>query len=485
MIPSPSYPEKLPLPRYALVILILIMILSYAVMIDKYGFLPVDDAWTLSFDYYYLSEGYEFDRISGSGAAVLAYFGKTHALVYGAWAKLFAWGRNEHRLLSSIFVFFAAILWGSSASRLFKRQIAGWMVFFFCILFDIFVSMGTKTRPEALIMLFCAIALRLFLARRYLAAGIVASLAVEIHPIAIAGLIILVSMALAQHGIRIFTAPLLRRLVLPTALGSLVGVLYYFVLHYQHIGSLLSLSQFTKYGDYILFSFLEEHFIHARYSRHIPDLIIALGGYAWLGIHWKRLGAYRVPARFVLFMTAGVLLFAFFFTRGNENYACMIYPALVTMYTIIALYYHKTFLILAAVCLLVLPQYAYVAWLNRNINFNEYMELVRQHLPASDELLVGHPIYWFAVVDDPQHEFYTTMHPKIPVKGRSYYYIHSDGLHAEKESPYFAEITEALRSAGRIEPYARFTYAGKEIRIDWVDFRQHYSIEEELPKRIY
>ncbi len=468
---SLTYPQQIPLPRYALVIIILIMIPTYVVMSDKYSTFHVDDPWTLSFDYYYMQEGYEFDRISGDGAAVLAYFGKTHAFIYGTWAKLFGWGRFPARLLSSIFIFAAAILWGASAARLFGKQSAGWMVFLFSILFDIFVSIGTRVRPEALIMFFCAVAMHLFLRKHYMLSGICSALAVEIHPMGIAGFIILFSVIFAQHGREIFSRSSLRRIVLPVILGICIGSMYYLLLHYQHLGSISSRSGYMHDQSYYPFSFLTAHFLDANYYRHIPDLILALVGYVWLLIRWRSLEEYRVPARFALCVGLAVVLLSLLIPRSNENYACFLYPGTVVLYTIFALYYKRSFLILVATVLFVLPQYGYLAWSLRNMNFNEYIGLVREHLPATDVLFVGHPVYWFAVVEDPNHEFYSTKHPELPVKGRVYYRIYSDHpidvLHAA-----LSPAEKELQSMGRVESYSSFTYDNIQVHIDRIDYRQ-------------
>ena len=163
----------------------------YALMIPFYGLHGLDDAWTLSYNYYYLKDGYEFGISSGNGA--VAYFGKTQAFLYGLWAEVWGWERLPMRALSTILVAIGALLWGAIAWHFTRNKNFFIAVVILCLLLDTFVSGAVKARPDALAYMLSAMAILLACKRSWFLAGLVISIAIETHPAALIGFAIVIS----------------------------------------------------------------------------------------------------------------------------------------------------------------------------------------------------------------------------------------------------------------------------------------------------
>ena len=186
-------------PKLQILVAALVLATIYALMIPFYGIHGIDDPWTLSANYYYLRDGYEFPRVGG-GQSVLAYFGKTHAYICGLWAEIWGWGRLPMRTLSTFLVAVGALLWGAIAWHFTRNKNFCIAIVILCLLLDAFVSGAVKTRPDALVYMLSALATLLACKRKWLLAGLVISIAIETHPVAIIGFTIVISVWFSEQS---------------------------------------------------------------------------------------------------------------------------------------------------------------------------------------------------------------------------------------------------------------------------------------------
>ena len=450
--------------------LIVALIALYATMIVVYGQHGVDDAWTLSFDYFYLKDGFEFDRIFGNGNGVVAYFGKTHAFVYGFWAEFFGWGRLTHRALSTALVFLGVICWAQIARRLGVDSKDAVLFAIACLLLDTFVSNAVKIRPEALTFALGAFAVLCATYHRWFWALIGAFLALETHPAGgIYGLYIMalwitfgnfnMPKAYKKHGFGIVAA-------------CTLGVGYYLMLHGAHLVSLQDAVHGAK-GSAIQDRFyLITHFVFAKFYRHIPDLLLFVLTYGVLV--WKQNRA-EMLWRFSWWGLLAIIVGSVINQHGNQQYAIHAYPVfmLALLCAWMALRQATKYLVLL-IALLTLPQYAFVGYKSWGFYFPTYTNHLKQVLskPSNDaDVYVGHSAHWFAFNHDEKSakQFYSASNGNAPLEGSRFVWIRDSVWEPLNAHP--SPTLRMLVSQCPMELLGGFQYAKHTVRFERYDCR--------------
>ena len=449
-------------PKLQVLFAALILAGIYALMIPFYGLHGVDDAWTLSYDYYYLKDGYEFG-ISGGGGAV-AYFGKTHAFLYGLWAEIWGWERLPMRALSTLLIVIGALLWGAVAWHFTRNKNFCITIVILCLLLDTFVSGAVKTRPDALVYMLSALATLLACKRSWFLAGIVISIAVETHPAAIIGFAIVISVWFSEKSR--FDGSYIKKYLPRLIAGSLLGIAYYLSLHFEHLRELAPFIQNASSSSFLDRSFLYGHFFEARYDRYIVNLVIFLIAY---GLFYTKCSKNSQLWRFLHYATLGVIIVDLITGRGNLLYAIHAYPIFVLVLLIAwqRLHKPKSWLIAGFFCFM-LPQYAYVFVKSHDFYFPTYISLIEQHAQPNT-IHIGHFAHWFAFNREQTDDYFDMTISRILSKDKRFVWIRDSVWEPINAKPSLK--LKQLSKTCPMELLSSFTYAEHTVRFEQYDCR--------------
>ena len=437
----------------------------YALMIPFYGLHGVDDAWTLSYDYYYLKDGYEFGISEGNGA--VAYFGKTHAFLYGLWAEIWGWGRLPMRVLSTLLIVTGALLWGAIAWHFTRNKNFCIAVIILCLLLDAFVSIAVKTRPDALVYMLSAMAILLACKRSWFLAGLIISIAIETHLIAVIGFAILISVWLSEKSR--FDSLYIKKYLPRLIAGGLLGIAYYLSLHFEHLHELIPLIQNATSSGFLNRSYLYMHFFEARYNRYIVNLAIFILAY---GLFYIQCNKNSQLWRFLHYATLGVI-FADLITghagHSGISYAIHAYPIFVLVLLVAwqRLHKPKSWLIAGFFCFM-LPQYAYVFVKSHDFYFPTYISLIEQHAQPNT-IHIGHFAHWFAFNREQTDDYFDMEISRILSKDKRFVWIRDsvwEPINA-RPSPELKQLSKTCP----IELLSSFTYADRTVRFEQYDCR--------------
>ncbi|MXX98719.1 MAG: hypothetical protein F4Y58_02260, partial [Gammaproteobacteria bacterium] len=224
-------------PKLQILVAVLVLVSLYTLIIPFYGLLDSDDAWTLSFVYHYWRYGDEFGQFD-HGLGVVAYFGKTHAFIYGLWSEIWGWERLPMRALSTILVVIGALLWGAIAWHFTRNKSFVISTILLCLLLNTFVSGAAKIRPEALVYMLSALATLLACKRKWFLAGFIISLAIETHAAALFGFAIVISVWFSEKSR--FDGTYVKKYLPRLIAGGMLGIAYYTSLHFEHLQELVA-----------------------------------------------------------------------------------------------------------------------------------------------------------------------------------------------------------------------------------------------------
>jgi hypothetical protein len=365
----------------------------------------VDDPWTLSFLYNYLSRGVEIDTTFGNagvdhGQNGVAHFGKLQAFVYGPVLDSFSWSRDAAHSTSTFLIAAAAVTWGLIVLRMTENR--GLAIFTILVLpwMEPFFGAANQARPDALAFFLATLALGLFLYRQPFASGLAAAAALEVHPVGGAYALLFVTAAFAaQLPVTTEERPTLMRSLAYLSAGLACGMVLYVALHSGAIstlpGALMDGSTSTKV-------FLVEYFVNARYGRHLPELVIFLVAV----ILFFRLDGWR-EQRLLGCLLVAVAISLLLVRRPNFHYA--IYPYVVLLITTLWVSERlgRLWLMLAVLLVLLVPQYAYAYRINRTSHLSAYLAAVKAAVPDDGIPIVGPPNSWYTLRN---RSFYATPH---------------------------------------------------------------------------
>ena len=137
----------------------------------------------MSFLYNYVNNNITTDLNFGDPLNGVQFFGKLHAILVGLILNTLGWTRTNGHILSIIFMGIGLITWFFILRSLdFSIEFSLSFVFL-SFLLDPFFTAATSTRLEAFEFLCLSLAMAALLFRWYIAAMLIAWLAIESHPV--------------------------------------------------------------------------------------------------------------------------------------------------------------------------------------------------------------------------------------------------------------------------------------------------------------
>ena len=377
--------------------LVLLAIAGHLVVRGVYEPENVDDPWTLSFLYNWLTSGVVVDVTFGNaysrngGQDGLEHFGKLQAFVYGSVLQFFDWNRNIAHVISSLLVLSSIPMWFHIVKRISQNSVPP-VVFAVCLFVsEPIVSASNGARPEALAFLLLTGAVYATTLNRLFMGGLLSLLAFEVHPMGAIALPYSLAVVLSSKWLPEDTLSYGKAFVRYAA-GASVGLAVYVALHLDDIGTFLSAtvsSNGSEFGRSLLM-----YAFSANYFRHVPEAIafgLALLTFVLTGL-WRR---ERATTLLLLAATVSLLLFR----RGNHHY--MIYYAPVALLVGYAVLSRIRSWIVPVVlfCTLMVAQYGITAWRNSGFEINSYVEEMRRQVPPTGAPVVAEFNGWFAFYD--------------------------------------------------------------------------------------
>jgi hypothetical protein len=334
-----------------------LVVTVYATLFGNYRpHTVIDTPWYLSFSYNYCIKGIDTDVTFGSvfpgGMGGTVAFGKLAAMVQCAALAPFNWSLVAANVLSlaGVVLSMAAIftfLVGEGFSRLGAVTC--------CLALaatEPFVAMANESRYEYVTFPLAVCGLVLAARRHLLLAGLISALAIEVQPIGVMAPIYLLSYELSRMiKTRRFRVEFDRAVKM--ALGGVLGLAVYFVLH-PHILALLDASPNpAEWGKEGSFHFLYEYFFDTKLYRRLPELA---GFAACLVVHIWRKDYMRWS--FPIIASLATFFIGFFIAHRNGNYTPFWYfPSFLLVFLTISAAWRAVALP-AAVLVLLVPQYA-------------------------------------------------------------------------------------------------------------------------------
>ena len=381
--------------------LVLLAIAGHLVVRGIYEPENVDDPWTLSFLYNWLTRGVVVDVTfsnaysSNGGQNGLEHFGKIQAFVYGSVLQFVDWNRNVAHAISSLLVLLSIPMWFQIAKRISNNSVPP-VVFAICLFVaEPIVTAGNETRPDALAFLLLTGAVYATTLNRLFMAGLLSLLAFEVHPMGAISLLYSLAVFLSSKRLPVGLLSYGKAFIRYAA-GASVGLAVYVLLHMDGIGTFLNAtvsSNGSGFGRSLLM-----YAFNSNYFRHVPEAVLfgmALLAFVLTGL-WRR---ERATTYLLLAATVSLLLFR----RGNHHYMIYYAPvALLVGYAVLSRIRHWIVPV-ALFCTLMVAQYGIIAWRNSGFEINSYVEEMRRQVPPDGAPVVAEFNGWFAFYD---REFY-------------------------------------------------------------------------------
>ena len=454
-------------PKLQILVATLVLVSIYTLMIPFYGLYTIDDPWTLSFVYHYWRYGDEFGQFGGRG--VVAYFGKTHAFIYGLWSEIWGWGRLPMRALSTILVVTGTLLWGAIAWHFTRNKSFVISTVILCLLLNIFVSVAVKIRPDALVYMLSALAILLACKHKWFLAGFIISLAIETHAAAIFGVAIVISVWFSEKSR--FDGSYIKQYLPRLIVGGMLGIAYYIGLHFEHLQELIAHIQNQSQQGLHRIS-LYRHFSGAK-DRYIPNLLIFIIAY---GLFYRKCNRNSQLWRFLHYATLGILIADLATVYANPAYAIHAYPIFVLVLLTVWQHLSKpwSWLIAGLFCLM-LPQYGYVVAKNYDFYFPTYISLIKQHVQPNT-VHIGDFVHWFAFNDNQENYFYELR--KVPESFDDKRFIWIRDNVWESKNKRHRKLKRSTQKCPR-ELLSSFVYAGHTVSFEQYDCRKSASHQHE------
>ena len=403
-------------------IIAVLVIAIHATMFGNYRVnLAIDTPWDLSFSYNYCMKGIDTDVTFGSqfpgGMGGTVAFGKLAALVQCAALAPFNWSMAAANVLSvaGVVLSMAAIF-----AFLVNQGFSRFKAVTCCLALaatEPFVIMANQSKYEYITFLLAVCGL-LLAARHYLLlAGLISVLAIEVQPIGIMAPIYLIAYELSRMiQARSFHVEFDR--VAKLALGGLLGLAVYFILHPDILALLAASPNPAEWGKEGSIHFLYGYFFETRMHRHLPELA---GFLACLFVHIWRRDYMQWP--FPIIASFATFFIGFFISHRNGFYTLFWYfPSFLLVFLTISIRWGAV-AVPVLVLVLVVPQYAvgYFEW--HKYARQDDLEVARSAIASrgtdlSHAHIFGDSIFW-PVFKDLSFEWAPSVMPKQP-PGTSY-----------------------------------------------------------------
>jgi hypothetical protein len=329
----------------------------YLLMFLRYRPYDVDNPWFLSFSYNACIEHISTDEFLQvkfpNGMDGTQYFGRIAAFLQCAVLNHAGWQQWPAEILTAVLVVAALWLWSIQLRKLgYSRTFIS--IFLLATgLSEPFLSAANRFRYESISFFMLSLGLTLITYESFFWGMFLGVLAVEIEPIALAGLIPLVVLSCTIKNLS-------RRDWACLVGGAACGGAVYVALHLNMFpGHFPSFSHGAggQLGGFVATYFRER-------MRHLPELcvLVTAAFFYWRRRHTIRLHYAAVSALLIV-------LFSFLMSHGNPAYMIFLYPFLIVA-SLSAIQIERTWKpVLAIILVYFLSQYAVLAYLNRNRGF--------------------------------------------------------------------------------------------------------------------
>jgi hypothetical protein len=371
------------------------VLLVYFFLPGHYRPYDLDDPWLLSLSYNYVNKGISTDLSFGDPGNGVQFYGKIHAYLIGIPLNALGWTRLNGEILSILFMLAALALWMAILQKSkFSRELSAAFALT-ALLLDPFFSSATSTRSEAFVFLLLSLSVLLFKNRYYFGSMLTTWFAIETHPIGILIFFYLAAVYASEPPEHKFLFQKPNRRTIFLLSGFTLGAACFYLLHADTLSGLAATlmekntpKNIPSYGP------LFDYFFKTKYLRHLPELALFL---AALMLFLKN-RLYKTE-RFIWFLLLSTIVACFCVRRPNFHYAVFFFPAilLLILRTSQILGHLRTVIIFLAV--LLLPQYGFVYWKNKDFDLQKGIQAVKTAVPADGLPIVGNSNEWYAFYD--------------------------------------------------------------------------------------
>ncbi len=406
--PSINLPSS-PKSSYDLLpfILLGLIAVSYTFLHTNFNIYYEDDSWTLSNAWNYMSLGVDNDLtfLDQEGVFTGQLFGKLYFIFCGTFLNVFGWTKSNAFIFNSGLVMVSSLGWYYILKELpFSKQTTKTLPFFIVLMPPVFFAAHTG-RTDAFTFLLMTLGIYMFIRKKYIAAGMIAILAMESHIMGLITLFYYLAHFLSENleskhfssreEIKTwFKSNTL--MFLKSVLGISLGGMVYLSLHWEtfditHLTEMIAskADMVSPVNNYILAYFSDFDWIH-----HIPEFFLLLGT---LFVYFRH-KVYR-DNKFLFVLMIVLFISTLITRRENRNYFVYLTPALLMFYfyTYERLGKSKTFVTsLTAICAL---YFGSVYYTNHNYSFDQFVNFVRSNTVKTELPVVGMPDVWFASYD--------------------------------------------------------------------------------------
>jgi hypothetical protein len=328
--------------------------------------------------------------------------------------------------------------------------------------------MANQSKYEYITFLLAVCGLLLATRRHLFLAGLISVLAIEVQPIGIMAPIYLIAYELSRIiQARPFRVEFDR--VAKLALGGLLGLAVYFILHLHILALLAASPNPAEWGKEGSIHFLYGYFFETRLYRHLPELGIFIG---CLLVHIWRRDYIQWP--FPIIASFATLFIGFFIAHRNGFYTPFWYfPSFLLVFLTISSAW-RAVAVPALVLVLLVPQYA-VAYVegHKYARLGELQvarsAIARRGTDLSHAHIFGDSIFWL-VFKDLSFEWTPSVlyNPQRVPPGTSY-------LICGLDPPFFTfehVCADELQAFSGMQLVEQFSWAGRKYRIyerrEWV-----------------
>jgi len=413
--------------RYFVAAVIIMSILTVAVhffLHDRYRISYVDDVWSPSHTYTFVTTGRDLDKIFHTESRNISWtFGRTYDFVYGGLAQLFGWSRSGLHVISKLLLLIGAFFWMWIVRSLGFSRVLAVGIFFGLLLIEPVISTANISRKDALAFCLMAIQFYLMVRGRFLEAAFTAGVAFEVHPMG--SIMVFFSVMLLWVWRRKWFSPEKRwRTLLLLVAGAVLGVVYFLLLHPHNF----AISKFFRaYARSNLFSgfnmqyacnnFLYVYLVHNKHFFQLFFYILVIALFIWKR-NWKE---EKLPFLFLLILIgASVLL-----RRPNPHYMIYATPFLL-FFAFRTLERHKRWIpMVFLLFILLLGGYTRCYIKHRKFSNSDMSARIRNVVPHDGLPVVASPDFWFAFY---KRRFIPThfQDPWKELKLQKFYFIEDD-----------------------------------------------------------
>lgn len=360
------------------ILILLSLFAFYLLMFQRYRPYDIDNPWFLSFSYNTCVEHIYTDQFMNvrfpGGMDGTQLFGKLAAYTQCGVLGLTGWNQWCAVILAATLVVLSLGMWWLQLRKLEYSDSFNVCFLVAAGISEPFLSTANKFRYEHLSFALLSLGLLLISYRKPLWGMFVAALAVEMEPIALAGVIAALVLACSVHKM---TRGLIVRLVFGVSLaGAIYLALHPNVIHIGHYLSQVKQKEGVHIGGFVATYFL-------RRLRHLPEAICFIVAAVF---YWRRRQSMR--SHYFGLSALAITLFSIVMPHGNASYMIFLYPFLLGMALVAFRAEHRARLTLFIVILYVVPQYGFLMYMNRNQGYRlwEIQKASRSIRDASQQL---------------------------------------------------------------------------------------------------